>query len=342
MLSLAPGLAVAESFYIAVDVTSDLGGTGFTPWDVARNDSNAYNLELTLPDGTPISGLHRMDGGDWLLTLAQPADLGGQTFLPNDVVRYDPAGGSYALYLDGGGHGIPVASRIDVVYLEGGDNGTLVISFDVHTEFGGNIFMPGDLVEYSAGGFSIVLDGIASGLSASANIAGADNHGGQILVLFDSPVTIGADSYLPGDIVRWDGSSFSLFTADPNWPHGSIARAFAMLASPGEVPPTLVITTITGSSDLRLTWAAGCSTGAEDYGIYEGTLGSWYSHTAIDCNDDLHDLTEVITPQPGSNYYLVVPYTANAEGSYGMTGSASIRPSGSTVCVPWQDLTPCP
>ncbi len=342
LIALISGTAAADSFYLAVDVTSDLGGANFTPWNVARNDSSTYSLELSLPDGTPVNGLHRMDGGDWLLSLAQPADLGGLTFMSNDVVRYDPINGSYSVYLDGEALGIPAASRIDAVFLEGGDNGTLVISFDVRTELGSDIFLPGDLAEYSAGGFSVVLNGLASGLPASANLSGADKHGGAFLLLFDASVTLGGNSYLPGDIVRWDGSSFSLFAADPNWPSGSRARAFCMLASPGDVLPGLTMTKVTGSPKLQLTWQPSCSTAAEDYGIYEGTVGAWTSHTAIDCFDDLNDLTEIIAPQPGSNSYLVVPYSVNAEGFYGATRGVGIRTRGLTVCVTEQDLTPCP
>jgi hypothetical protein len=90
-----------------------------------------------------------------------------------------------------------------------------------------------------------------------------------------------------------------------------------------------------------LDWSASCSSGAEDYGIYEGTLGTWYSHTQIDCADAGNDLVEQITPAVGSNYYLVVPH-GKAEGSYGLNSAGAERPVGAAVCATPQILTPCP
>ena len=86
----------------------------------------------------------------------------------------------------------------------------------------------------------------------------------------------------------------------------------------------------------------GCSPGAQDYGIYEGTMGSWTSHTAVDCHDDSYDLAEIVTPSPGDRYYLVVPRNPNDEGSYGTASSGAEIPQGTTVCIPTQVVGTCP
>ena len=97
----------------------------------------------------------------------------------------------------------------------------------------------------------------------------------------------------------------------------------------------------------RPRWAASCSTGAEDYGIYQGTIGAWYSHALLDCDDAGADLTEQITPAAESSYYLVVSNNSQAEGSYGNCSvgvclAADERPAGTAQCVTPQVITGCP
>ena len=117
---------------------------------------------------------------------------------------------------------------------------------------------------------------------------------------------------------------------------------------PGRVPVTLTIGKATApNGDLQVSWAPSCSPSTVGYGIYEGVIGAWYSHTEIDCDDSGGDLTETITPEAGDSYYLVVPRTSTVEGSYGKcsTGfclAADERPVGTGECVTPQVLTACP
>ena len=112
-------------------------------------------------------------------------------------------------------------------------------------------------------------------------------------------------------------------------------------ALPGRVSGTLTLTKAGGSA-ITIGWSASCSSAAQDYGIYEGTIGLWYSHTAIDCTDDAHDLSETITSSPGNRYYLVVPLGSNGEGSYGTTSAGTEIPAGSSPCRVSQVLGSCP
>lgn len=119
-------------------------------------------------------------------------------------------------------------------------------------------------------------------------------------------------------------------------------------ASPGRVPVTISVRKAeVPPGDIVIDWSVSCSTAAEDYGIYQGTIGTWYSHTLIDCNDAGSDLREQITPDAGNSYYLVVPHNAQAEGSYGRCSigvclAADERPVGAAQCVAPQALAPCP
>jgi len=96
------------------------------------------------------------------------------------------------------------------------------------------------------------------------------------------------------------------------------------------------------TASIVVTWGASCSAGVEDYGIYEGRLGAWYGHTAIDCTDEGGDLRETILPGTGNRYYLVVPKNANDEGSYGRSSGGAERPRGASPCSPSRTLAPCP
>jgi len=91
-----------------------------------------------------------------------------------------------------------------------------------------------------------------------------------------------------------------------------------------------------------VSWAPSCSSGADDYAIYEGTIGSWYSHTSKVCTDTGHDLTETFVPGAGSDYYLVVPKDGFEEGSYGQASSGAERPVGLAVCISPQVISDCP
>ena len=118
--------------------------------------------------------------------------------------------------------------------------------------------------------------------------------------------------------------------------------------NPGSVPLTVTVAHATApSADIIINWEASCSTDAEGYGIYEGVIGAWYSHTLLDCDDDGSDFSEQITPAAGNTYYLVVPHSAVAEGSYGrcspgVCGAGDERPVGVAQCVAPQSLPTCP
>jgi hypothetical protein len=101
-----------------------------------------------------------------------------------------------------------------------------------------------------------------------------------------------------------------------------------------------------GSGDLALTWGAACFPLGASYGVYEGTIGNWTSHTPRICNAP--GPTTVVTPAAESSYYLVVPYALNTgppdvnfEGSYGLRGDGTERLSSTAACAP-QAVQECP
>jgi len=91
---------------------------------------------------------------------------------------------------------------------------------------------------------------------------------------------------------------------------------------------------------LDLTWGASCGAGVTDYAVYEGDIGTWYSHgTKAACGVTGTNVT--ITPSSGNHYYLVVPLSASMEGSYGTDSAGKEIPKSSNPCQPVQDLSAC-
>jgi hypothetical protein len=365
---LGPPVHAQRTLYLSPDVpTDDPGGSAtiFLPWDVIEYKGGAYNPTPahSFPANTAVDALHKMDRPNhWLLSVEAPATLGATTFQPEDVILFD--GANYFMYFDGSAQGVPPGVNVDAVFLETDDFGDLIISFDVPTTIGANTYEPADLVRYT-GIYSLYYDASAvpPGVALSDNVTAADAIALLDLLLMDIPSdlapSIGPVTYVPGDIAQWDGVNFNLYTALNNWPLSSEVDAFSCQANPGRVydrsvyqfPITLGKSTII-PGNIVIYWAASCSWGAEDYGIYEGTLLSWYSHTWKLCIDvDGFSLSEDFTPGSGDTYYLVVPHDFNEEGAYGLDFDPTRVPPrierpqptlASDRCYTTQVVTACP
>ena len=107
----------------------------------------------------------------------------------------------------------------------------------------------------------------------------------------------------------------------------------------GRVPdgmgvPGFPLTLARGTDDdIVLTWSPSCAAGDTDYEVYEGTVGSFYSHAALFCSTG-GSTTWTLTPSPGDRYYIVVPANDGAEGSYGVDDQGQQRPGGENRCLP--------
>jgi len=366
--AVAPGAWAASPIYVAADVPTDetASGTTILSSQAVLYDGivPAYAVALTVPGDPTIDAIHKMDGpGDWLFSVESPSSLAGALASdaePRDVVRHDGDSGTYSLCLSGAAAGIPADVDVDAVYLEGGDTGDLIVSFDVPTDLGGlPTFDPADLVRFVPTGPGVcagwalaaanpAFDASAAGLGipTSSNVIAADLAGGVLVLSFDVPTDVGPPgvvTYTPGQLVSWDGASFALFEPLLGWPMSSEVDGVSGLAAAGTVPPTLLVgkSSLT-PGDLTLSWDTSCADGATDYGIYEGVIGSWYTHASVDCTDDLADRTEEVTPAVASTYYLVVGHNPFEEGSYGTATGLGERPVGTGACATPQIVAACP
>jgi len=117
-------------------------------------------------------------------------------------------------------------------------------------------------------------------------------------------------------------------TADLYAQNVTAAGTLGVPLDAGNVDDTLRIAkSTTQAGRLVLSWQLSCGAGAVDYAIYEGVVGSFYSHVMVDCSDDGGDRSEEYKPQAGDRYYLVVPLSTVGEGSYGIDSNGNERPA---------------
>ncbi|MCH7780338.1 MAG: hypothetical protein IH848_05775 [Acidobacteria bacterium] len=97
----------------------------------------------------------------------------------------------------------------------------------------------------------------------------------------------------------------------------------------------------TGGS-VTLNWAGSCSSGDTDYGVYEGTIGSFMGHIPVPglCST-AGAKNATFNPIAGNRYFLVVPSDGSTEGSYGGDDITGERPVSATPCAA-QILGDCP
>lgn len=104
--------------------------------------------------------------------------------------------------------------------------------------------------------------------------------------------------------------------------------------------PLLARKSLIVPTQVDLSWGASCGTLTSDYSVHEGSLASLYSHDAALCST-VGGFSATLTPNGSDRYWLIVPISPTAEGSYGTaTGGAQIPPSPSP-CRVTQDLGSC-
>ena len=93
------------------------------------------------------------------------------------------------------------------------------------------------------------------------------------------------------------------------------------------------------AGSLDLAWGDSCSVTHSDYAIYEGSIGTWYSHVPKTCSTGDLTAATLVPAAVAGTYYLVTPITATEEGSLGHDSFGVERPpDASTACKPTQDL----
>lgn len=95
-----------------------------------------------------------------------------------------------------------------------------------------------------------------------------------------------------------------------------------------------------GEDQLELTWGESCSPTDDDYKVYIGFYGAYPSHFAEICSTG-GATTATVSIDMFDRYYIVVPFDATREGSYGRDSEREERPQGGGLCQQ-QQLVTCP
>jgi hypothetical protein len=134
-------------------------------------------------------------------------DLGASVIAADEDVAIDNQLGIVMLEDLGA---LPDAS--DVVALGLAVNGDRLFSVDTTTALsGGVVARPGDVVRYDGAAYSIEFDALAAGLPRGVATDATSLSPGGLLLSFDTTVDLGGGLVVADeDLVRWNGSSFSL------------------------------------------------------------------------------------------------------------------------------------
>jgi hypothetical protein len=142
----------------------------------------------------------------------------------------------------------------------------------------------------------------------------------------------------------WVSSCLLGVTGD--WVIRAVVDCQAVVSGPGSVPnggdtlgQPLRIARVAGGQ-LMLTWDESCSTSDDDYEIYHGFMGAYYSHFSKLCSTG-GATTATFSPDMFDRYYLVVPRDGTQEGSYGRDSARDERPQGGGACL-GQGTVTCP
>jgi hypothetical protein len=205
------------------DVTIDLGASVITADEDVALDNQLGIVVLenlgALPDASDVIALGLDVNGDHLIAFDITTSLaGGVVARPGDVIRFD--GASYSIEFDASAAGIPMGVMTDATSLTAGG---LLLSFDTTVDLGnGLVVADEDLVRWNGSAFSLAFDGSTEGLDTSLDIdAAQDLGGGSFLMSFDTTGQIGSVVFADEDVLRFDGSSWSLefdaSAADSDW-----------------------------------------------------------------------------------------------------------------------------
>jgi hypothetical protein len=129
-----------------------------------------------------------------------------------------------------------------------------------------------------------------------------------------------------------DGSQDAMVPLTPALAHeaGSGGRLF-----------DLQVTKVGGS--IQLDWGQSCAAGDSQYGVYEGTIGTWYDHLPVIGFCTVAGTTTTFVPGTGDQYYIVVPGNGSTEGSYGVDSQSAERPVSTSTCgAQSQSIGTCP
>lgn len=363
----AAALAAEPELHLCVDAPADLGSITFQTSQAARKAAGGASYSLAFADASTLStSVHidalytYKDGGcsptscfDFLFSTDAPVTISGTTYQPYEVIKAAWSGTTYTYSKYSGSPVITSADdaavNIDALGMDNG--GALLISFDApYTDsVTGVTFQPMDVARVVGGTVQSTkvfqASSVNPALPSGTNVVGveeADN--GDLYLVFDAPVTWSGTTFQPAQLVKKDstGQALALYWNDSTFPSGTLMSDFSFGVSPGAFSSNDLTVTknavVSGDLDFTFTQAASCMpNSAKKYVIYEGNIGTWYSHntgvkSCAQYSSSSSTVSATVTPGGDNKYYIVVPVSTGVEGSYGTSSGGTERPAASAPC----------
>jgi hypothetical protein len=163
-------------------------------------------VAVLLAVGTLVVAFPCLSFGGFYLSSDIPIWVGDSYFEERDVLEYGPAG--FSLYLSGAKIGIPLGANLDAFAFF---KDSIIFCLDIPGVFEGENYTEADIIRYNGIGFSKLVDGRAIGIPEGTGFDGvAMLPDGSIAFSIDTPASLGGTAYKANDIIRYDGSRFSL------------------------------------------------------------------------------------------------------------------------------------
>lgn len=103
---------------------------------------------------------------------------------------------------------LPESAAVDAFH-DAGD-GTVLFSLDTGADLDGLPVSPADVVSWDGSTYALVFDALAAGVPAGTDLDALTADGDDLLLSFDTTVDLPGGPFDDEDLVRWDGSTFSL------------------------------------------------------------------------------------------------------------------------------------
>jgi hypothetical protein len=330
------GTQNGQQFASSVQAAGDVNGDGYDDVVVGSSGTNAAYVFHGSATGLSTTAA-------WTTQIAQAiAQFGSSVGTAGDV-----NGDGYsdvivgALLFDNGQtdegkaflyHGSPLGLAATPAWTAEGDQAgalfgtSLGTAGDVNRDGYADVIVGAPLYDNveSAEGRAFVYLGSTSGLATAPTwTAESDQIAANLGRSVAGAGDVNGDGY--ADVIV-GASTFDHTQAD----EGRVSVFLGTSAAPGRVRTLLASR---NGADVELSWHPACP--AADYAIYEGTIGSFTTHSSRFCSTG-GSTSKSFTPASESVYFLIVPLNGSAEGSYGTTGLGTERPVGLSVCRPQQ------
>lgn len=129
---------------------------------------------------------------------------GGVVVRDHQIAELDNSGVIDLLGLSG----LPESVAINAFHHAGED--LYLYSLDTMARLSGVVFRPADVIAYSNGTHVLYFDSLSAGVPPGVRVNAVTEDGPDLLLSFDVAVDLPGGPYFDHDLVRWDGTNFSL------------------------------------------------------------------------------------------------------------------------------------